>query len=118
MSTTAIVAEILIIGLQTLAAIIAALFIVHGDVALGESLDVWRRSVADWKDLVAPLTVAGLAAAYTVGVIVDRLADWSDDITLRLIKRGPAGRVRFRRMAVMHKSAEISKFLEYQRSRL
>jgi 8-oxo-dGTP pyrophosphatase MutT (NUDIX family) len=118
MSTTAIVTEILIVGMQTIVVLAVALMVVAGGGTLGEAIDGWRRSVPDWKDVVPLLIGFTLAAAYTVGIVVDRLADVVDDTVLKLLRQAPAGPVRRRRMQVMHKSSEITKFLEYQRSRL
>jgi 8-oxo-dGTP pyrophosphatase MutT (NUDIX family) len=116
-STTAIVAEILIIGLQTLSVLFVALVIVAGDRALGEAVAIWQQMVVAWKDLVPILTILLLAFAYSVGTVFDRVADFVDDRVPFGASRS-ALRVRVRRMDVMQKSAEITKFLEYQRSRL
>jgi 8-oxo-dGTP pyrophosphatase MutT (NUDIX family) len=131
MSTTAIVAEILIVGLQTLGCIAAAVLLLAGDQPLAQATAAWVASIPSWKDLLPLITVLLLAAAYSVGILIDRIADMLDDLAHELVKRmlraSPARRagwivdgrrVRQKRMEVMHKSGEVTKFLEYQRSRL
>ncbi len=118
MSTTAIVTEILIVGVQTLIVLAVALVVIAGDRSLGEAIDGWRKSVVDWKDAIPLLAAFTVGAVYTLGIIVDRVADTFDDPLLKLARLEPAKHVRVRRMQVMHKSPEITKFLEYQRSRL
>jgi 8-oxo-dGTP pyrophosphatase MutT (NUDIX family) len=108
MTTTAVFAEIIVVGLQAeiwLATLVLAVF------------------GADWVDLGAVdewatlLTVLVLAAAYALGIIVDRLAD----TLVPIRKRAPNGdRFRRMRLEVLHKSGGdgVAKFLDYQRSRM
>ena len=105
MATTALVTEILIVGLQAEAWI--AMFVLAafgtGWVDLG--------GVQSWAALV---TILVLATAYVLGIVVDRLADSA----LGLVRGpNPAGFAQ-RRLEVLHRSPGMAPFLEYQRSRL
>jgi hypothetical protein len=121
MATTAVFAEILIVGLQVEAWIALVLLSIFG---------------VDWIDLhpvadfAALLTVVVLALAYVLGIIVDRLADTVLD---RFERTKPGKRVKRRfsknrklekpakvatmRMKVMLESDGATRFLDYQRSR-
>jgi hypothetical protein len=120
-ATTAVFAEILIIGLQVEAWLALALFSVFG---------------TEWVDVTAANEFAGLATilvlalAYVLGIVVDRLADTLFDafernergkrVKQRLSKNAnlskPAS-VATMRMRVMHESEGMIRFLDYQRSR-
>ncbi len=124
METTAVFAEIIVIGIQ--ACVWLALLV------------AWAFG-ADWIDLEglkgweALATIFAVAVAYTLGVVVDRVADFVDDPVLRWTRnlaawlggkratKGPAetSRARFResRVRVLHAVGALAAFLEYQRSR-
>jgi hypothetical protein len=69
MTTTAIFAEILITGLQAFVWLIFACLSVTG-------LDwLTAETMADLKDWVGLITVFVLGFAYTLGIVVDRVAD-------------------------------------------
>lgn len=123
MATTAVFAEILIVGLQA--------EVVLGLVVLAFFGDDWIRldPLQDWTSLV---TVLVLAAAYVLGILVDCLADsaagavrdrrlgmWLNDRfgessrTYALAR--PEAEMRLR---VLAEGGSLSAFLEYQRSRL
>lgn len=125
MTTTAVFAEILVVGLETEAWLTMLVLAIFGP----DVVDLSR--VHNWTTL---LTFLILAAAYLLGVMVDSIAD---AVVLRLVKRlqklerlqkrleelrGPAppeSIVPFARMRmeVLHKSDGMAKFLDYQRSR-
>ena len=104
MATTALVTEILIVGLQAEAWI--AMFVLAAFGIGWVDLD----GLQGWAALV---TVLVLATAYVLGIVVDRLAD-----NLFRLRKGPDrpgfGR---KRLAIMHASPGMASFLEYQRSR-
>jgi len=112
MVTTAIFAEILIVGLQGLAVIALCLASARGDLRTSLDLHAW-----------VPLVVLVVSAvAYSLGVVIDRIADtaWKrlgKHIGLMRRHDTPAG-VGVMRLAVMKESTGLAAFLEYQRSRL
>lgn len=120
MATTAVFAEILIIGLQVEAWLALVLFTLFGT----DWVDL--DGVSDYASLV---TVVVLALAYVLGIIGDRLADTVLDrfertkrgrrIKRRLSKdRSPKpAKVSVMRMRVMHAGEGMARFLDYQRSR-
>jgi hypothetical protein len=121
MVTTAVFAEILVIGLQVEAWLGLAVLSAFGTewIELGE--------VRDFATLVTFLL---LALAYVLGIVADRLADTLID---RFEKTGRGKRIKRRmskagkvekptkiatmRMRVMHESEGMTRFLDYQRSR-
>ena len=121
MATTAVFAEILIVGLQVEAWIVLLLLSIFGT--------EWIH-LSQVKDFATLLTVVVLALAYVLGIILDRLADTLLD---RFEKTGPGKRVKARlsknaelekpakvatmRMKVMLESDGATRFLDYQRSR-
>lgn len=120
MATTAIVAETLIIGLETL--VWLSLLVI----AL---VDIFWFKRSGYKDWLQPAHVGGwvvlastlaVAAAYVAGVLVDRLAD-SVQTGLGNRWRGRAvdkpARIAKMRLATMRDGGDVAKFLEYQRSR-
>jgi hypothetical protein len=109
LGTTAIVAEILIVGLQAAAWISLVLMSVFGT--------RWvHAAVQDSGTLVAVLVIA---AAYVLGVIVDRLSDTAvRAVQGRGEKDSKPGTVGKKRLYVMAYGGEMGEFLEYQRSRL
>jgi hypothetical protein len=121
LATTAVFAEILIIGLEVEAWLVLGVLTVFG---------------TDWieldnvKDFATLLTFVVLALAYVLGIIVDRLADTLLDrfektkrgkrVKTRMSKnrgREKTDKVAAMRMAVMHASDGMTRFLDYQRSR-
>ena len=121
MATTAVFAEILIVGLEVEAWILVAVLAVSGT----DWIDT-----GDAADFAGLVLVVVLALAYVLGILVDRLADtfidWVEDrdrgksIKKRLMKHPefekPAD-VAPMRMMVMHESEGMTRFLDYQRSR-
>jgi 8-oxo-dGTP pyrophosphatase MutT (NUDIX family) len=105
MATTALVTEILIVGLEAEAWLTLFVLAVFGTDWV--ELDALRG----WEALV---TILVLAVAYVLGIVVDRLADTA----FRWV-RGPdqPGFAR-KRLEVLHASSGMSPFVEYQRSRL
>jgi hypothetical protein len=129
MATTAVFAEILIIGLQVEAWLVLALLSLFGT----EWVDF-----PGVKDYASLFTVCVLALAYVLGIIVDRLADTLLDrfektepgrwITTRMRKKstvreqaereqGNKEKLSRMRMRVMDESDGMARFLDYQRSR-
>jgi hypothetical protein len=123
LSTTAVFAEILIVGLQAEAWLALALLTVFGH--------EWLFELDGVNDFAALLTIVVLALAYVLGIIVDRLADTLLDSFehSRLGKRvktkfmskpeepEPEPRLSTMRMTVMAASDDMTSFLDYQRSR-
>jgi 8-oxo-dGTP pyrophosphatase MutT (NUDIX family) len=121
MATTAVFAEILIVGLQVEAWLVLVLLSIFGT----KWIDL--HSVADFAAL---LTVVVLGLAYVLGIILDRLADTLLD-RFEKSKRGKRVKRRFSkneklvkpekvatmRMKVMLESDGATRFLDYQRSR-
>jgi hypothetical protein len=123
-ATTAIFAEILVVGFQAAAWLTLLVLGLFGTdwVTLSE-LETWA----------ALITVAVVAAAYMLGVIVDRIADDVFLLGARLVagrlpgtRAGKSGSgaddagpdVRRKRVVVIDASEGLGKFLDYQRSRL
>jgi hypothetical protein len=117
MATTAIIAEILIIGLQALTWLILLVLGIRTESDAGT-----------WLVDLGPLSVVvALAASYVLGVVIDRVSDSLIDnagIEAALRLKGKKARVAdtlelgAKRMAVMAHENAIGTFLEYQRSRL
>ncbi len=109
MNTTALFAEILVVGLEAEGWIFLLVLAGLGTGWLAD-LDV----LGGWEAL---FTLLVLATAYVLGVLVDRSADtlfrWSEKKPLK-------PRVDFpeMRLEVMDRSEGMAKFLDYQRSRL
>jgi len=121
LATTAVFAEILIVGLEVEAWLALVLLSVFGT----EWIDL--GSVKDFATLV---TFVVLALAYVLGIIVDRLADTllnyfedtslGDSIKGALSKNTPPPKepgLAKMRMTVMEASDGLTRFLDYQRSR-
>ena len=111
MATTALFVEILIIGLEAL-------------VWLGLLVDIgWDvrscfETLENYKEYSALITTLLFVSAYVIGIFIDRAADsfykefqYSHDKPLP----APVGEMRLK---IMKDSEGISKFLDYQRSRL
>jgi len=114
-TTTAIVAELLVGGLEALLWLAALFFAIHG----------FPRHPVAWlnigKDFVVPLTFALVAFSYVLGVLVDRISDsllspidWA--MRRRLLPKDFS--VPRTRLLVMHKGEQMTKFLDYVRSRM
>jgi 8-oxo-dGTP pyrophosphatase MutT (NUDIX family) len=123
MATTAVVAEILIVGLQATAWVTLLLLTIFGT--------DWVDSGA-LSDFAALTTIGVLAGAYVLGIVVDRAADsffsWLRKKRLGKSLNGrfgessnerrlPAG-VSTMRLTAMREGGALAAFLEYQRSRL
>lgn len=121
MTTTAVFAEILVVGLQAAAWIALAVLAVFG------TSWVDLEAVDKWATLV---TILVLATAYVLGIVVDRMADSLVHAVIRLRARGETRKARKtengvasefqrKRLEVLHRASEgMAKFLDYQRSRL
>ena len=112
MATTALFAEILVIGFQ--AAVWVALLTLSVFGADRVPLD----SLREWQAiLIIPL----LSAVYAIGVLVDRVADTLFD-TFRGREKKPRKEdttgFRSKRLRVLMEENGAAKFVEYQRSRL
>jgi hypothetical protein len=122
-ATTAVFVEILIIGLEAIVWIALAVAVLFGVPR------VEAGAMSGWEALV---TLALLAAAYVVGIFVDRVADGLWTTFRRFIALGPhkasrgdgrrlhegaKPRVSVKRMTVMMSEDAANEFLEYQRSR-
>lgn len=122
MATTAVFAEILVIGLQVVVWLALAIISAFGT----DWIDL-----ADVSDFASLLTVLVLAFAYVLGILVDRLADtlldWFEKKTesgrrsKKRMSKNPdlttSEEVATMRMTVMHESEGMARFLDYQRSR-
>jgi 8-oxo-dGTP pyrophosphatase MutT (NUDIX family) len=111
-ATTAVVAEILIAGLEASAWVSLLVLAIFGT----DWIDL--SALDSWQALV---TIVVLAAAYVLGILVDRAADslhnkLGDWRAPRPVDK-PAGIPRMR-MVVLREGGAISTFVDYQRSRL
>jgi ADP-ribose pyrophosphatase YjhB (NUDIX family) len=120
MATTAIVAEILIAGLETLvwlSLLVIALIDIIWFKRSGYREWLHPSNVGGWGVLATTLAIA---AAYVAGILVDRLAD---SMQTRLWKIRPGhvvdkpARIAKMRLAMMRNGGDVARFLEYQRSR-
>ncbi len=120
LATTAVFAEILIVGLEVEAWLAFVLLSVFGH--------EWLFEIDGIKDFAALLTLVVLALAYVLGIIVDRLSDTvlgafertglGESVKRRMSKRhGKEKGLSKKRMTVMAKSDGMTSFLDYQRSR-
>jgi hypothetical protein len=129
MSTTAVFAEILIVGLQ--ATVWVALLAVTIIGPQQKALD----KLKDWSALI---TVFALAVAYTLGIIVDRVADsvadsvfeqWDEELRKELREKlrkelrkdnlsDSLPLIPQIRLCIMSESAGMTTFLDYIRSRM
>ena len=128
LATTAVVAEILIIGLEVEAWLVLAVLTVFGH--------EWLLELDGAKDFATLLTLVALALAYVLGIVVDRLADTLADsfedtkvgtrVKKKLmkqrkkrepIKNESKPKIATMRMRVMQASDGLTRFLDYQRSR-
>ncbi len=115
MTTTAIFAEILIIGLQ--ASVWLALFVIWSF-----RVEVGRIDLSPLKDWSALITVFVVASAYTLGVAIDRLSDgldgWADKKVREKRLPGSVRNYQKMRLRVMGLNNGVSAFIEYIRSRI
>ena len=112
MTTTAIVAELVIGGLEAATWVALYVFAVAGT----DWVD-WAQ-LSDWQALILLLLVA---AAYVLGILVDRVADSSLSRLDRIAFGKPKLRgreVQTMRVALLHHEDGNTRFLEYQRSRM
>jgi hypothetical protein len=116
MSTTAIVVELLVVGLQALAWVIVLVLAFTGVPAEP------TKRLAELKDWAPLLSAAGIAAAYTLGILVDRLSDGAFKSIDHKIQLEEIPHPDFHdakaRLEVMHESPGMTSFLEYIRSRV
>ena len=116
MKTTAIFAEVLVIGLQ--AVVWLSLF------ALSFSGVSWvaRDALAELPDWTPLIAVFAIAFAYPLGIIVDRMADsifHPLDLRIRAkVLRGSKPRPARMRLYILAKNEGVALFLDYIRSRL
>lgn len=118
MTTTAVFAEILVVGLQAtvwLALLCLWIADVNG-IPVGR-VAAKAGALKEWATLI---TTFVLGFAYTLGIIVDRLADSIQSSIEKALstKREPDKSVPPRRLRVMKDSPEITKLLEYFRTRM
>jgi 8-oxo-dGTP pyrophosphatase MutT (NUDIX family) len=106
-ATTALVVEILIVGLEFEAVLALVVFAVFG----WDWLDF--GGLSDW---IAPLTIGAFALGYVLGVVGDRVADWATNWFRR--RRDTPASVPKMRLTVLSKNSELARFLDYQRSRM
>ena len=114
MTTTAIFAEILIIGLEAttwLCVLVAAIF--------GTRWIPWAK-LENWE---TPISLFVLAFAYALGIIVDRVADSLFDPLDRRLRTGrddksPLPPVPEMRLCVLAEGEGMATFLDYVRSRV
>jgi len=118
MTSTAIFAEILVVGLQAMVwLVLLGLFIADLNGLQVRSLVAGLSGLKDWAALI---TTFVLGFAYTLGIIVDRLADSilsSIEKKLSTQKKHSVS-IPVKRLKVMKTAPEITKFLEYIRSRM
>ncbi len=112
MATTAIVAEILIVGLEaaTWVSLLVLAIFGTGWIHLG--------ALAHWEGLA---TIVVLAAAYVLGILVDRAADTAHGLLERRWPGPPVDKpagISRMRMTVLSEGGAMSTFVDYQRSRL
>lgn len=111
MTTTAVFAEILVLGLQAVAWLALALAVVIDPGPALSALEPWATLV----------TIMVLAGAYVLGVLVDRIAD---SVAGRFRRSDPSeasadgSSFRSARRRLLSADTPLASFLEYQRSRL
>jgi hypothetical protein len=121
MSTTALFAEILVVGLEASAWISLAVLAVTGT--------GWLDRLTGLQDWAVLLTLIVVAAAYAIGVLIDGVADRAVEFTRKGMGKthgeGRSGRQRdseawmAARMTVMNQGGDaLVAFLAYHRSRL
>jgi hypothetical protein len=113
MATTAIFAEILIVGLQ--ATVWVALLVIT---ILGpRQIDLAK--LTDWSTLI---TAFVLAIAYTLGIVVDRVTDSVFDPWDQAVRKDNLSAslpsVHRMRLCIMSEGAGVAAFLDYVRSRV
>lgn len=135
MTSTTIFAEILVVGLQ--AAIWLGLLLLLIADFKGGNIEAVLRLMTSFKEWAALITAFMLGLAYALGIIVDRLADSASSLLEKQIypekkRREKAleelrkdgfsvelpSSVGLRRLRVMSANPEMTKFLEYIRSRM
>jgi len=114
MTTTAIFAELLVSGFETLAWVVLLIFVVSG-----RRIDA--STLVPYKDWSAAITILMVAACYALGTVSDRLADavfgsWDKRLRRKWFKNDD--QVGFSRLSVARSSEPLAKYLEYIRSRL
>jgi hypothetical protein len=109
MATTAIFAELLVVGLQVLVWLTIAVFgVTRAPLSI-------PSAAHDWSTLITLLVIA---AAYVLGVLMDRISDSVfKHIDADPVRRGDP-KVSIARLTVASRSEPVWRFLEYVRSRL
>lgn len=142
MTTTAVFAEIITVGMQTLAWIALAVWVIA---SWGDDANQCEVCIKNWLSVAshwaALMSVFVLAMAYTVGVIVDRVADtllrklaklaklackmarWFKAGSAKKTKRKAGVEtsrpdIAIMRLTVRYKGGQLNGFFEYVRSRL
>jgi|GEM_PF-2107901 len=134
MTSTTLFAEILVVGLQAALWLGLLFLLIANSIGINSDIVGTAQRLKEWAVLI---TIFAVGLAYTLGIVVDRLADSvvsylekelfpdetppdkTDDKLKEdaLIVELPSS-VGLMRMCVMSKSPEMTKFLEYIRSRL
>jgi hypothetical protein len=117
MTTTAIFAEILVVGLQAMVWLaLLCLFVADLNGFQVRGIAARLNGAKEWAPLI---TIFVLGFAYTCGIIVDRLADSIQSSIEKKFstKTKPDESIPEKRLRVMKKAPEITKLLEYIRSR-
>jgi hypothetical protein len=116
MATTAIIAEILVTGLQ------ATVWLAFASLSATGLNWITEETVIQLQDWAGLITVFVLGFAYTLGIIVDRVAD---SLLHPIDKRFRPKRfgsklpsVANARLEVMSKNEELTRFLDFVRSRM
>ena len=123
MTSTAIFAEILVVGLQATVwvALLCLLIADLNGVHVG-GITARLGALKEWATLITTFVIG---FAYTLGIIVDRIADslwsWIND-ALRSeageANKKPGPSVPKKRLQIMSRDEGLTKFLEYVRSRM
>jgi hypothetical protein len=113
MVTTAVVAEVVVAGLQAATWITLLVLAIFGADWIDPS------ALADWTALV---TILVIAVAYMLGVVVDRLADnlvlWRSSRFWPPRPVDKSAEIEQMRMAILASDNGVARFLDYQRSRM
>ncbi len=123
MTSTAIFAEILVVGLQATVwlALLCLLIADQNGVHVG-AITARLSGLKEWAALITTFVIG---FAYTLGIIVDRIADslwsWINGVLISKAddsNKKPGPSVAKKRLEVMSKDDGLTKFLEYIRSRM
>lgn len=111
MATTALFVEILVIGIQANVWVVLAFVYLTG---------ITPDFPSGWKDAV---TVFALAESYTLGIVIDRIADSAYVAVFRPKEKDGKEKDRkvpfsTMRLRILKENEQLAGFLDYQRSRL